>query len=416
MSVIRISHPTGKIEGAIQLDGSKSISNRALIIKALCKKDISLVNLSSCDDTTILNNLLFQNEGNIYDVGHAGTSFRFLTAFLAIQPDTQFLTGSERMLERPIGPLVNALNNIGCDIAYKGKNGYPPLSIRSCKREDLKAEVTIDAGISSQYITALILIAPTLPKGLKINLRGDLVSESYLKLTLEIVNHFGIEAYYDGSSIQIPNQNYHPKEFVVEADWSASSYYYAIVALSKKGSVRLKGLFRNSHQGDAAICNLGGLIGVESSWENSSLLLQKASPYSKLNYDFINQPDIAQTLAVVCAAANIRNDFSGLKTLRIKETDRIDAMNRELSKVNSSFLPTFLDDHGDQHYSVAPGVDFEDDIPRFETYKDHRMAMSLAPLALLNPIEIHKPGVVTKSYPDFYNDLESLGFQIENVG
>ena len=415
MSVIRLSHPSGEIDGSIHLDGSKSISNRVLIINALSGGECKLEQLSTSDDTTRMDELLRQTDSDIYHVGHAGTTFRFLTAYLALQKGTQTLTGSSRMLERPIGPLVDALRELGCNIQYTGRDGYPPLQIGNADRGTLKNEVTIEAGISSQYITALILIGPTLPNGLTIHLKGELVSESYLQLTLGIVRDFGIDISYDGQAIDIRPQSYQTRTYTVEADWSASSYHFALVALAKKARLRLSGLFENSFQGDAAMVSIGEDVGVRSTWEGDSWLLKKGESRQTFTYDFINQPDVAQTIAVICAANKIPNDFSGLKTLRIKETDRIDAMHRELSKIHSSFTLLTTESDDGEHYTIAPGISFQDGIPRFDTYEDHRMAMALAPLALNHPIEINKPEVVTKSYPDFWKDLESLGFEIERI-
>lgn len=416
MSTIKISHPTGEIEGEITLDGSKSISNRVLIIRALSNTHFDIDHLSTSDDTKTLSNLL-ENvpDGNIYNVGHAGTTFRFLTAYLSLQKGTQTLTGSSRMLERPIGPLVDALRSLGCDIDYKGKEGYPPLEIKDVENTALKSEVEIDSGISSQYITALMLIAPILPNGLTIKLKGEMVSESYLRLTQGILNDFGIKAEFDERKIDIRPQAYESRPYTIEADWSAASYYFSIVALAKKASVSLKGLFENSLQGDAQMVKVGNALGVQSNWSDQWDLTKKNRAAS-LRFDFINQPDTAQTVAVMCAARDMPNSFSGLKTLRIKETDRIDAVDKELKKINSSFQLERTDENGEEHYTISPGVHFDKEtIPTFETYKDHRMAMAFAPLALLHPIYINKPEVVSKSYPDFWKDLESLGFVIEQT-
>lgn len=416
MSTIKISHPTGEIKGEVTLDGSKSISNRVLIIRALSDTHFDIDHLSTSDDTKTLSNLLERiPDGNIYNVGHAGTTFRFLTAYLSLQEGTQTLTGSPRMLERPIGPLVDALRSLGCDIDYKGREGYPPLEIRPVDKATLKSEVEIDAGISSQYITALMLIAPTLPNGLTIKLKGDMVSESYLQLTQGILNDFGIKVSLKKNVIDIRPQAYQPRSYRIEADWSAASYYFSIVALAKKASITLKGLFENSLQGDAQMIEVGDYLGVQSNWADKWDLSKKSQAES-LVFDFINQPDTAQTVAVMCAAQSILNSFSGLKTLRIKETDRIDAVDIELKKINSSFQLERTDEQGEEHYTISPGVSFNSDIiPTFETYKDHRMAMAFAPLALLHPIYMNKPEVVTKSYPEFWKDLESLGFVIEQV-
>lgn len=415
MSVIRVSHPTGIIDGKIKLEGSKSISNRVLIIQALCKKKFDIKRLSKSDDTQVLHKLLSANKLKEYDVHHAGTSFRFLTAYLAIQKGKQVLTGSSRMKQRPIGPLVEALRQLGCQIDYLGKKGYPPLKIGKPRKLDSAYEVTIDAGISSQYISALLLIAPTLPNGIKLNLTGDLVSESYLNMTLKTLAYFGIEYSKEGQTITIAPQDYQAKDFVVEADWSASSYYYAIVSMAKEGQVSLKGLFEESTQGDAAMVGIGRMLGVDSKWVDGRLVISKdVHSAISLEYDFINQPDLAQTIAVICAANGVQGKFIGLKTLRIKETDRIEALDTELAKLNSSFKQNGHK-HDSELYEIGPKLNFEQGLQRFKTYKDHRMAMAFAPLALLAPIEISKPEVVSKSYPTYWEDLKSLGFKIQPV-
>lgn len=414
MKVIQLSHPTGRVEGKIKLDGSKSISNRVLIIRALCDKNFEIKRLSSSDDTNVLKELLEEKDLKTYDVGHAGTSFRFLTAYLAIQKGKQILTGSSRMKQRPIGPLVEALRQIGCRIEYMEKEGYPPLKIYKPQDLDKAKEVSIDANISSQYITALILIAPTLPNGLKIKMVGDMVSESYLNMTLRIVEYFDIEYYWEEDTLVIPPQKYRAKDFMVEADWSASSYYYAMVALAKKAEINLKGLFEESVQGDSAMLGIGRMLGIESTFDKTSLNITKGDHETvSFQYDFINQPDLAQTIAVVCAAKGVSGLFNGLRTLRIKETDRISALHQELSKVGGAFVleKTIK---GEEYYEVGPKITLND-IPRFETYKDHRMAMAFAPLALLGPIQIENPEVVSKSYPEFWEDLKRLGFEIQPV-
>ncbi|MFT4568829.1 MAG: 3-phosphoshikimate 1-carboxyvinyltransferase [Saprospiraceae bacterium] len=414
MSIIRVSHPSGIVNGKVRLDGSKSISNRALIIRALSGENFKIEGLSTSDDTETLERLL-NDDGIVYDVHHAGTTFRFLTAYLALQEETQVLTGSERMLQRPIGPLVAALNSLGCNIKYLGEEGYPPLEISGPGDMAQLKEVSISAGISSQYISALILIAPTLPNGLTINLEGAMVSESYLKMTLATVGEFGIVANYDGQKIEIAPQEYSIKDYVVEADWSAASYHFAIAALAKESNLVLEGLYANSTQGDAAITQISESIGVTTNWEENIAHLSNRSNANTFSYDFINQPDIAQTIAVICAATGMKTDFSGLKTLRIKETDRIYALDTEFKKVGSSFELLHTDEDGKEHYGVGEKITATAVIPRFETYKDHRMAMAFGPLALLFPIEINEPEVVTKSYPAFWEDLKKLGFQIEEV-
>lgn len=416
MSVIQISHPTGIIDGEVHLDGSKSISNRVLIIRALCEEKFEIKRLANSDDTKILKKLLKTEHLKEYNVGHAGTSFRFLTAYLAIKNGKQILTGSDRMKQRPIGPLVTALRQIGCQIDYLEKEGYPPLKLGKPKNLSDFSEVTVKADISSQYLTALILIAPVLPNGLTIHLKGEMVSESYLKMTLRIIEEFGIEYIRKGDSIVIEPQNYRPKTFTVEADWSASSYYYSIAALAKDANIYLKGLYENSVQGDSAMMGIGRMLGIDSKFEKKGLHINKGEHKTvSFEYDFLNQPDLAQTIAVICAAKGVSGIFNGLKTLRIKETDRIFALNKELSKVEGSFTHSKTVKE-EEYYEIGPQIKFSTGvIPRFETYKDHRMAMAFAPLALLGPIQIEKPEVVSKSYPAFWEDLKSLGFEIQPV-
>jgi len=413
MNVFRLSHPTGYINGSVQLDGSKSISNRVLIVQALCKEDFEIKKLSSCDDTTTLNALL-QGANDIYDTHHAGTTFRFLTAFLAIQKGTQTLTGSDRMKERPIGPLVSALRALGADIEYLEKEGYPPLKLHDFHKENYTSKINVKADISSQYITALLLIAPVLPNGLEINLVGELVSEPYLNMTLSTLSEFGIDYHRERGKIRVGHQEYKAKEYTVEADWSACSYYYSIASMAKEADISLKGLFKKSIQGDAKIKDIGTLFGVQSEFDKSILRLKKTQPPEpSIYYDFINQPDLAQTVSVMCAGLGVEGELTGLKTLRIKETDRIAAMQNELSKIEST-LAYGHEEEGQEYYEIRQKVKFGD-VPRFSTYKDHRMAMAFAPLALLHPIEIENPEVVSKSYPGFWEDLKSLGFEIEDV-
>lgn len=414
MGTIEVSHPTGTVGGTILLDGSKSISNRVLIIKALCEDPFCIDHLSTSDDTTTLQTLLERDgEEGTYDVGHAGTTFRFLTAYLSLQKGTQVLTGSARMLQRPIGPLVEALRSLGCKIDYLGKEGYPPLQIHQSDTIQ-GGTVSIDAGVSSQYLTALLLIAPSLPRGLRLKLEGDMVSESYLKLTLSVLSEFGIDSRYEGNEVVISPQSYKARDYRVEADWSAASYYFAIASLASTSSIILQGLDHKSHQGDADIVRYSQHIGVEAKREGEVWLLSRSEVREELRENFINMPDIAQTVATICAARNIHNELAGLKTLRIKETDRIQAMDVELSKIGSGFH--HLRGQGDQEiYGVRPGVSFDARPPRFDTYKDHRMAMCLAPLAVLHPIQINQPEVVSKSYPSFWQDLAKLGFDIKEI-
>ncbi len=409
MKVLQLEHPTGVLEGTITLDGSKSISNRVLMIKKLGGCHTLINGLSKSDDTEVLRTLLDSENTSTYDVHHAGTSFRFLTAYLALKEGTQILTGSERMQQRPIGPLVDALKQLGANIEYVSKSGFPPLRIHTPGK--LGNRVSIKANISSQYLTALILMAPTLPKGLHIHLLGDMVSESYLNMTIATAGEFGIKIHQHGDVIFIPPQPYNCIDYRVEADWSAASYYFSLVSLARSANIKLKGLFEQSSQGDAQITSCASRIGVSCQFNDDQWLLNKGNSENYFDYDFINQPDIAQTMAVCCAAQGITIDFTGLQTLSIKETNRIAALNQELSKVNCGFreMPSKTG-----HYELTGSMKF-DNIPQFATYKDHRMAMSFAPLALLHPIRIEEPDVVSKSYPAFWKDMASIGFRLTQV-
>ena len=323
MSFFRIVHPTSIVKGCIELDGSKSISNRVLIIRALCRSHFEIANLSKSDDTMIMEELLGAKNRDIYEVGHAGTTFRFLTAYLAFKPGSQQLTGSHRMKERPIGPLVDALRSLGANIEYLENEGYPPLMIHDPNLTVHTSRIAVKADISSQYLTALMLIAPTLPNGLTIEILGDLVSESYLLLTQRVLSDFGIKCLYNGTTISIPAQEYIPRTYQVEADWSACSYYYAVAAIANQAEIRISGLFEDSGQGDSALTRIGDSLGIQSKFTGGELILSKKMTPQTFEYNFINQPDIAQTVAVICAAQGISGRFSGLKTLRVKETDRI---------------------------------------------------------------------------------------------
>jgi len=401
------------IIGNIKLGGSKSIANRALIIQALCKDSFDLKNISDSKDTVTLQNLLKQSDGDL-NTGHAGTCFRFMTSYLAIKEGTQVLTGSERMKQRPIAPLVNALNDLGANITYLEKPGYPPLQINSPK-SDWKSRVNIDGTMSSQFITSLLLIAPILPNGLTINILGDLVSVPYVEMTLKMMNYFGIEYRWDGSEIKINPQEYKAKEFTVEADWSSASYLYNFVALNEGSKIEIEGLFESSLQGDAEIQIFAEALGVQSTWNNGKLSIEnKPHTGDVFEYNFIRQPDLAQSIACICAAKNITGLFSGLQTLFIKETDRVKALQDELAKVNvfMTKLPPKFKGNTSEDYYLLEGK-YEKPKSSFKTYQDHRMAMAFASFATRSNIVIEEPDVVVKSFPTYWEVLESLGFKLQ---
>ncbi|MEM1215527.1 MAG: 3-phosphoshikimate 1-carboxyvinyltransferase [Bacteroidota bacterium] len=417
MNKLLLSRPHRVVNGTITLAGSKSISNRALIIRALCAQPFAIHRLANAKDTVTLEALL-RSKAEVLDAGAAGTTFRFLTAYLSTQPGTQLLTGSERMKQRPIGVLVDALRQLGAKIDYVENAGYPPLKIGEATHFGQDAQLQIPASTSSQYITALLLLGPTLPQGLTLELTGNIVSRPYIEMTLGLMAYFGVEHQWEGAIIRIEPQPYQAREFTVEADWSAASYYYSIAALSETCDLQLNGLFADSFQGDAVLQDMYTAFGVASTFNETGVRLQKTATGSAnpiFEYDFIECPDLAQTVAVTCAALGVKGFFTGLQTLRIKETDRIAALKTELAKVNAFLAklpPRFSKKNPEKEFYLVEEKAQWDTPPTFATYEDHRMAMAFAPLALLGPITVAEPLVVGKSYPDFWRDLAHLGFMV----
>ena len=418
MKQYRIEKEERNLNGTITLDGSKSLSNRALIIQALCLEDFEIKNCSKSDDSKTMKMLLAQNEGT-FDAHHAGTTFRFLCSYLTLQKGTQVLTGSSRMQQRPIGPLVDALREIGAKIEYLVNEGYPPLEIGEIDQENYNSKIKISAGISSQFISSLLLIAPILSKGLQIELEGELVSRPYLEMTLKMMEFFGIESSWDKQVIMVKQQAYHAKDIEIEADWSAASYYYTLAAISDSADITLIGLNEQSLQGDRAIAEVMQAFGISTKFDGNTINIRTGSTEKQiLDHDFIKEPDTAQSVAVACAGTGKNGILTGLRTLKIKETDRITALRNELAKVNVYFtkLPAkFAKKSNTEYYMVEGKAAAEGFPPSFDTYKDHRMAMAFAPLGLLFPIIINEPDVVSKSYPAYWNDLKSLGFEIDEL-
>ena len=401
------------IKGKISLAGSKSISNRVLIIRALCEDDFEIHKLANANDTELLGQLLGTEE-DVRDAGPAGTTFRFLTAYLSLQKGTQILTGSERMKQRPIGVLVDAMRHLGARIEYVEKEGYPPLKIYESSDIGQQDQLTIPANTSSQYISALLMIAPVLPNGLELTLDGEIVSLPYIQMTLNTMEYFGVQHQWNGNTITVKPQQYQAKPFTVEADWSAASYYYAMAVFAEEVDLQLDGLFENSVQGDSVLAEMMQEFGIQTTFNETGVHLSKKQVSQEVfEWDFIQCPDLAQTLAVICAGAGVNGLFTGLKTLKIKETDRIKALQNELGKVNAWFnlLPDHITKDTKEHY-LLEGKASWDETPVFPTYEDHRMAMAFAPLAMLGEIKIEEPNVVIKSYPDFWSDLEQLGFVV----
>lgn len=411
---LNLSHKDGRIEGAVQLTGSKSECNRALIIQALSEGRVGIDNISNAADTVTLIQALesakkAKNEVVKIDIGPAGTAMRFLTSYLNVINGSFELTGTQRMQERPIGVLTDALKILGADISFLKEQGFPPLSIRGGMQQKTN-EVQINGNISSQYITSLLLIAPVLENGLTLKIQGDLTSRPYVSMTLEMMAKAGITYIWDENTIHIPAQPYQKTTLEVEPDWSAASYWYSMVALSKSGELLLKGLKKNSVQGDSEIARIMNHFGVKSTFLEEGVLLQKSNEKSdKTHFDFIECPDLAQTIVVLATALKKDLSLSGLETLKIKETDRVAALQNEIGKYGGELT----EDNG-TYYLKTENVHFTDGL-QFATYEDHRMAMAFAPLALMGvTIKIEEPEVVVKSYPDFWTDLEKTGFKVEN--
>ena len=398
---------TKEINLQIKLPASKSISNRALILNALAYSPYDIQNLSDCDDTRVMVKALGSNN-TTFDIGAAGTAMRFLTAFLSKTVGEWTITGSERMRNRPIKLLVDALNSLGAKVEYVDKEGYPPLKIYGSAL--MGGEISLNGGVSSQYISALMMIAPYMQNGLEIKLEGNVISVPYIRMTMSMMKEFGVSVIFDNNRIEIKPQTYLPIQYKVESDWSAASYWYEILSIAGKGQIMLEGLNQNSYQGDSKVAELFEQLGVKTEYKDEGVLLISTQKYtSKFEYDFVNQPDLAQTFAVTCCLKNIPFVFSGLQSLKIKETDRIAALINELKKLGFVlFEPAEgqLAWNGEKSPTKLPKL--EANTPSICTYEDHRMAMAFAPAALLTPIEIEEPQVVSKSYPDFWNDLEKL--------
>jgi 3-phosphoshikimate 1-carboxyvinyltransferase len=414
-----VSHPTKKITGTIELTASKSESNRALIIQALCEEKFELCNLALAQDTFTMNKVLdgMQNAAHnqVIDVGSAGTTMRFLTAYCASKPGLHLITGSERMKKRPIGILVNALRDLGAQIEYEEEEGFPPLRITG---KPLRGGVIeMDGSISSQYISAILLISPVLENGLTINFKGSITSRPYINMTLKMMEYFGVKARWEEKSLTVGKQQYTIKKlaepaYTIEADWSAASYWYAIAALSEEADIVLKGLKKNSLQGDSVLVDLFTFFGVKTEFIPGGISITKTKFHHKeFGFDFSDCPDLAQTVAVAVSALKIPSLFNGLHTLKIKETDRAEALKVELNKIG-----TVVEIISDEMINIKTFSNTFNPEAVIDTYEDHRMAMAFAPLALtLGKICINHPDVVKKSYPEFWNDLKSVGFEIQEV-
>ncbi len=415
----RISHPTKKIQAEITLTSSKSESNRALIIQALCPEKFEIDNLSAAFDTTTLDTILKLSATQhdfafAHDVGGAGTAMRFLTAFFATKIGTHILTGSDRMKKRPIGILVNALRDLGASIEYMEEDGFPPLKIYG--RTLKGGQIEMDGNVSSQFISALLLIAPELQNGLFIKFKGEVTSRPYINMTLKMMEEFGVYGQWHDNSISVNQQNYHIKRDVgytykVEGDWSSASYWYAIAALSDTAELTIKGLKHPSLQGDAIVAAIFTFFAVKTEYISDGIRITKQNVKDEhFGFDFSDCPDLAQTIAVVVAGLEIPALFNGLHTLRIKETDRIEALKIELKKIGVD-----VEIVNDNSIKINNGSLTKHPVS-IETYEDHRMAMAFAALSLkLDSILIKEAAVVKKSYPDFWKDLMRAGFSVNQT-
>ncbi|MFZ4455118.1 MAG: 3-phosphoshikimate 1-carboxyvinyltransferase [Bacteroidales bacterium] len=395
------------LSGKIQLPASKSISNRVLILNALSYSPFEVKNVAECDDTQVMLNVL-DSDDNHFDIKAAGTAMRFLTAFLSKIVGEWTITGTERMKNRPILILVDAINQLGGKIEYVEKEGYPPLRIFGSALTG--GELNLDGSVSSQYISALLMIAPTMEKGLTLRLQGEVISQAYINMTLKLLEEFGVKSTWNGNVIRIKPQEFIPREYTVESDWSAASYWYEMMALSNDSELVLLGLYKNSTQGDSKVADIFTQLGVKTTFTKTGVKLTKTGSVTpKLIYNFVDQPDLAQTFVVTCCMLGIPFYFNGLQTLKIKETDRILALKNEMKKLGfviTDKKDSILEWNGERCDS--------DNNAAIATYEDHRMAMAFAPVSLkLDSITIAEPQVVSKSYPLYWENLKEVGFMLK---
>ena len=406
MKKIKLSFDKFK-DSTIYLNSSKSESNRLLIIKALSEKEITIKNLSKANDSVLLKNLLESENLVVWDAQDAGTSFRFLTSFLAIKKEHVVLSGTERMKQRPVKVLVDALNKIGAEILYLENEGFPPIYVKG-KINQVKNKLDIPGDISSQYISSLLLIAPLLEKGIEINIEEPFYSRPYVNMTLNLMNSFGIKSEVKGNKISIKNQEFSSGSYIVESDWSAASYWYSILSISDNiNNLTLQGLKKKSNQGDSVISELMKSFGVNTQYKEDGIVLTKIKfDTEEIELDFRDCPDLAQTILVVAAYHKIKLKVSGVESLKIKETDRLVAMKNELKKIGCDFY-----EEGNYWILEKRRREIDDELS-IDTYKDHRMAMAFAPLASKKSMIINDPDVVVKSYPTYWEDLKKVGFII----
>ena len=407
--MISVLHPNRIVKVGLSLTGSKSITNRLLILKSIYPS-LKIKNKSESQDSVVLENAL-KSSSNIKDISHAGTSMRFLTAFYSILEDKEvILKGSKRMHERPIYPLIDCLKLIGADISYLEKDGFPPIKIKGKKLNFKK--VQISSNVSSQFVSAILLVAPKLIGGLAIELKGELISKPYIEMTLSLLNDLGTKTSFKGKLITVKNlEKIQQKQICVESDWSSASYWYSIVALSEGAEVGLNNFYKDSIQGDSVLTKYYKTLGVETKFTQNKIILTKLKDFTlpqELNLNLIDSPDLAQTIAVTCFGLKINCFLYGLQTLNIKETKRLSALESELKKLGANVQVT------ESSLKLFEVKKIKKNI-KINTYDDHRMAMSFAPLSLKIPIFIENPSVVAKSYPKFWDDLKKAGFIIKPI-
>ncbi|WP_395057368.1 3-phosphoshikimate 1-carboxyvinyltransferase [Flavobacterium sp.] len=415
---LKLNQSICNLQSSIKISGSKSETNRLLLLQALYS-NISLENTSNSDDSEVMIKALISNE-TVIDIHHAGTAMRFLTAYFSIREGKEvILTGSSRMKERPIKILVEALKQLGAEISYEENEGFPPIKIIG--KRITQNKVSLPANVSSQYISALLLIAPKLENGLELTLIGEITSIPYIKMTLALLNEVGVETSFLENVVTVkPKLSIVNYQLLIESDWSSASYFYSIIALSEIGTqITLSSYKQNSLQGDSVLATIYRDFGVQTIFENNLITIQKVSDchsndseqaeqLSTVNYQLNNSPDIAQTIAVTCFGLGLSCHLTGLHTLKIKETDRLEALQIELTKLGATISVT------NDSLTLENSSKINSNI-KIKTYQDHRMAMAFAPLALKTSIIIEDAKVVSKSYPNFWNDLQSIGFQIDKI-
>lgn len=405
----RLKRVNTRPKGSIQLESSKSESNRALIINKLAGGKTSNIKYLSRAEDTVRMQALLESKFGLLDARDAGTTMRFLTAYCALGKEKKTLSGTDRMKQRPIGPLVGALRELGATIEYLENEGYPPIEIHPFEQQ-LTDHLTMPGNISSQYISALLMIAPVLPNGLTISLTTEVYSKPYIQMTLDLMAAYGVPSRWTDNQITIPSSPYQPCEYTIEGDWSGASYWYAFMALSEgKGHLNIPRIQNYSSQGDHVIAEIMYALGVSSHFESGKVkLVKRQERVDHLCLNFKDCPDLAQTVMVVAAATGVTLEMKGLESLKIKETDRIEAMKRELSKLDAMLLESA------HKWVLKPSPNLPEAVS-IDTYDDHRMAMAFAPLCQVMDVTINDPMVVTKSYPGFWDEMKKANVEIESI-